>query len=70
MTKDPTGQLYMIYLALPSNPASIVLWKGELEAKSLVGCAKFTLNQITKAYWCLTVWAGVQTPQQYPRETC
>lgn len=37
--------------------------------KSLVVCAKFALNQISKACWCLTVWAGEHTPQQYPRET-
>lgn len=65
MTEDPA----CIYLAFLSIPTSTVLWKRELDVKSPVACAKFTLNQITKAYWCLTVWAGVQTPQQYPRET-
>lgn len=54
----------MIYLAFHSTPASTVLWKRELDVRSPAACAKFTLNQITKAYWCLTVWAGVQTPQQ------
>lgn len=43
--------------------------KRELDVKSPAGCAKFTLNQITKAYWCLTVGAGLQASQQYPRET-
>lgn len=53
----------------PVHSKVYCIMKEELDVKSPVACAKFTLNQITKAYWCLTVWAGVQTPRQYPRET-